>query len=237
MDEDWAISQLQQFIDMTGPSSRPYEGGWYRTAAGRDDILAAVGVVRAILDAATPDWQQAHLTHVDQEFGQMRDAALEARERLTRAKEISAHLDPPAPALSSDSLHPWVWEPAKDLWADGHHWSALHKASVSVDQHIQKLVDRSNVTGVALANEVLSDKDPEPGKSRLRVPYQGNDDTTDSVQRGLRALGQACFWLTRNPSSHIDSDMSESEALEHLAMLSLFARTVATCKVVEAEQT
>lgn len=231
MDNEWAIGQLQQFIDMTGQDVHGGPAGWYTTMAKRDDILACVGVVRSILDVAAPRWEQLHLVKSDQEFGQMRDAAIEARSALVLADEVAAHLDPPAPALSSDNLHPWVREPASPLWRDGHFRAAVQAAATGLDTRLQDLTGRRDVSATDLVNQCLSAGEPQPGKPKLRAPYQGNDDTTKSVQQGLLALGQACFLLVRNPNSHRLDDLPEQEALELMAMLSLFARTVETCTV------
>lgn len=239
MDNDWTIEQLQQFINMTGPSPvgrGGYVDGWYQTAADRDDILATLGVVRSILDDTTPGWERAHLVQSDKEFGQMRDAALEAQALLTRADEIAAHFDPPAPALSVDTLHPWVWEPAKPHWRSPHYRVAVREAATGVDLRLQDLVGRRDVSATDLVNQCLSGSGPQPGKPKLRVPDQVNDETTKSVQAGLLALGQACFLLLRNRATHSLADMSEPEALEHLAALSLFARTVQTCTVETASE-
>lgn len=238
MEIEWAIGQLGTFIDMTGPHPAGRDGyidTWYHTAAERDTILPTLGVVRQILNDITPGWEQVHLVHSEREFGQMRDAALEAQALLVRADEIAEYGGPPAPSLSVDTLHPWVWEPARPLWRDGHYRAAVQTAATGLDARLQDFSGRRDVSATDLVNQCLSTGASQPGKPKLRAPDQGNDDTTKSVQSGLLALGQACFMLTRNRVAHQLDDMAETEALEHLAMLSLFARTVGTCTVVTVD--
>jgi hypothetical protein len=74
-----------------------------------------------------------------------------------------------------------------------------------------------------------------PGKPRLRVPDQGNADTTSSLQQGVRALGEAVVLAVRNPVSHQVADFDEAQALEYLAVLSMFSRLVCECTVEQAE--
>lgn len=239
MDNEWAIEQLDAFVEMT--RSRNGSGKGYFTPQSfavtpRDQVIAQQSVVLRILDSDNPGWRDLHDVDAAYEFGQIRDAAISALEGLRREDEIAAHLDPPAPALSVETLHPWVWEPAKTHWRDPHYRVAVREAATGLDLRLQDFVERRDVSGKDLVNQCLGKGGPQPGKPKLRVPDQGNDDTTKSVQEGLLALGQACFLLTRNRVTHQLDDMSEAEALEHLAMLSLFARTVQTCTVETASE-
>lgn len=239
MDNEWAIGQLETFIDMT--RSRNGSGSGYFTSQSfpvtpRDQVIAQQSVAVRILDSCTPGWRDLHDVDAAYEFGQIRDAAISALAGLRREDEIAAHLDPPAPALSVDTLHPWVWEPAKPHWRNPHYRVAVREAATGLDLRLQDFVGRRDVSGKDLVNQCLGKSPPQSGKPKLRVPDQGNDDTTRSVQEGLLALGQACFSLTRNRVTHQRDDMSEVEALEHLAMLSLLARTVETCTVETADE-
>jgi hypothetical protein len=58
--------------------------------------------------------------------------------------------------------------------------------------------------------------------------------TTRSVQAGIRSLGQACYQLFRNPASHSTDGLSEQEAREQLAVMSIFARWIERCEVLRS---
>lgn len=238
MDNKWAIGELDTFVDLA--QSRNDSGNGFITnmsyaVTPRDQVVTQQAVVTRILDIFTPSWRDDHEDHPSYEFGKIRDAALAALSVLRREEEIAAHLDPPAPSLSSDNLHAWVWEPARPLWRDGHFRAAVQTAATGLDARLQDFTGRRDIFGKDLAAQCLSDDPPRPGRPRLRVPDQGHEQTTRSVQDGLRALGAACYQLARNPNSHRVDDLPEQEALELMAMLSLFARTVETCTVETVE--
>ncbi len=125
-----------------------------------------------------------------------------------------------------------IWEPARPLWRDNHRRSAIQTASTSLEAYLQDRVVRSDIGGRELVQQSFSDDEPILGRPRVRVPPQGTDGTTRSYQQGMRALGEACFAISRNLSSHGLGDVSEQEGLEQLAMLSLFVRILDTCTVI-----
>jgi hypothetical protein len=51
---------------------------------------------------------------------------------------------------------------------------------------------------------------------------------------GLRSYAPGVQMLIRNPTTHTAENMSEQEALERLAALSLLARWLDECELVEA---
>ena len=54
-----------------------------------------------------------------------------------------------------------------------------------------------------------------------------DSDTYKSVQRGAMAFAEGIFAGIRNPLSHeVDQELTEQEALEYLAALSVLARWV-----------
>lgn len=201
----------------------------------RVDVLNQWAVVNAILDRVHPRWRDEHKERDTYEFGQQRDAVIHAISMIEQADDMRAHMDSLAPMLSADHLHPWVWEPARALWRDGHYRAAIQTAGIGLDAELQDLARRRDVTGTRLVGQALSNDPPEPGKPRLRVPDQGNDETTRSAQNGLRDLGTAAMMLVRNVATHTLDDLSEHDALERMAVLSLFARQVNECELVEAQ--
>ncbi|MFX8778219.1 TIGR02391 family protein, partial [Acinetobacter baumannii] len=63
--------------------------------------------------------------------------------------------------------------------------------------------------------------------ARLRRMKNDGSDTYKSVQRGAMSFAEGVFAGIRNPLSHeVDQELSEQEALEYLAALSVLARWV-----------
>ncbi len=154
---------------------------------------------------------------------------------LLRQNEIEENLSSPAPQLRADLLHPWVWDPAKSLWEAHHYREAVQAASTSVNAHIQALTDRRDVFDSDLITQCFSTNDPEPGKPRLRWPRDPTDAEFKAMQNGLRALGQGAFMTIRNRATHDLDELTEHEALERLATLSLLCRWIEACTLVQAD--
>lgn len=132
-----------------------------------------------------------------------------------------------APGFSAAELHPWIWEGAKSLWQSGHYRGAVGGAIRKLNAETQNKVDRRDLSETKLFQESFSDKAAEPGKKRLRRMQPDGRDTYKSLQRGVMALAEGVFAGIRNPLSHeVDQELSEQEALEYLAALSVLARWV-----------
>nr|WP_230415303.1 TIGR02391 family protein [Micromonospora tarapacensis] len=140
--------------------------------------------------------------------------------------EWASRLAPDAPALPADRLHPWVWDAARTFWESQHYRASVHAAASAINAHLQQKVGRRDVADDKLVQEVFSDRPPEAGKARLRIPGDPNTPTVQSRQRGALQLGLGCFFAIRNPAAHETVEWTEQEALEQLAALSVFARLV-----------
>ena len=145
---------------------------------------------------------------------------------------------PVGPTLAANRLHPWVWNAAADLWDGGHHGQAVEDAFKSVERRTQVKVSDLNLTGKKLYAQSFSPKEPTAGMSRLRFPdidKAQQKDTWTSAHEGAMHLGMACAQGIRNLRAHPSGDITEQEALEQLAALSVLARWVDACKVVHAD--
>ena len=72
---------------------------------------------------------------------------------------------------------------------------------------------------------------------RLRFPKIKKDERPDdwtSAHEGAMHLGMGCAQGIRNRRAHSSDDITEQEALEQLAALSVLARWVDECEVVNA---
>jgi Protein of unknown function (Hypoth_ymh) len=135
-------------------------------------------------------------------------------------------LAPDAPSLPADRLHPWIWDAARTLWESQHYRAAVHRGASAINANLQDKLQRLDVADDKLVQEAFSDKPPEPGKPRLRVPGDPANQTTQSRQRGALYLGLGVFFAIRNPAAHETDEWAEQESLEQLATLSVLARLI-----------
>jgi len=92
---------------------------------------------------------------------------------------------------------------------------------------MQNKVGRRDLSETDLFKQSFSLDDPKPGNARLRRMKDDGSDTYRSVQRGAMNLAEGVFAGIRNPLSHeADQELSEQEALEYLAALSVLARWI-----------
>ncbi|MGW0019930.1 TIGR02391 family protein [Rhodococcus sp. NPDC003382] len=232
MNTEWAIEQLDDFIKATTVTyvpSPPGSAGFhsYKTAIPEDEIVKRAQVVEQILDRIVPTWRTDVQKKDRQKWSVHYEASIRAREALVRAEEVRENLGENAPELSAAELHPWIWEGAKSLWQSGHYREAVGGAIRKLNAETQNKVGRRDVSETDLFKQVFSTDEPKPGKSRLRRMKDDGSDTYKSVQRGVMTFAEGVFAGIRNPLSHeVDQELSEQEALEYLAALSVLARWV-----------
>ena len=112
------------------------------------------------------------------------------------------------------------------LWDDGHYGPAVHEATKAVELQTQLKVDRRNLDGKDLYAHAFSTKDPTLGEPRLRFPdidLAEQPKRWTSAHEGAMHLGMGCAQGIRNPQAHPFDDITEQEALEQLAALSVLA--------------
>ncbi|WP_411088822.1 TIGR02391 family protein [Streptomyces sp. 061-3] len=151
---------------------------------------------------------------------------------LTDMDEWATRLAPDVPSLPADQLHAWVWDAARTFWESAHYRAAVHAAATSINAHLQNKLGRRDLSDAKLVQEAFSDKAPEPGKPRLRIPGDQTDPGVQTRQRGALQLGQGAYFALRNPAAHETGDLAEQEALEQLATFSVVARLIDSCHVV-----
>jgi hypothetical protein len=94
---------------------------------------------------------------------------------------------------------------------------------------LQAKLERRDVSEGKLVQEAFSEKPPADGRPRLRYPAIEDEQTRDSMRQGVLDFGLGCFRAIRNPIGHLPNDeveLSEQEALERLAAVSLLARWI-----------
>ncbi|GAB3334584.1 TIGR02391 family protein [Micromonospora halotolerans] len=243
MNIDWCITELSAYIELADK----YESKAF-TARGdyvgdralkplADELREREPIIQRILNAVQPGLGKQQLIRRGA-YGlytsKGRDAAKYALGYLKRRAEVEANLRSPAPRMSADRLHPWVWQAARTLWETKHYREAVQAASTSLNAHLQELTGRRDVFDSDLITQCFSASDPEPGKPRLRWPGEPTDAEYKAMQSGLRALGQGAFMTIRNRATHDLEELGEHEALERLATLSLLCRWIERCSLVSA---
>lgn len=239
MNTEWALKELEKFIDQT--VMRNASGGGLITtrnvtAAPDAEVTKQAQVVEQILDRVIPEWSSRYNETRNNRWTGHREAAIRAREALLRKQELDENLGENAPELSAAQMHPWVWSGAKSLWQSGHYREAVEGAIKKLNAEIQNKVGRRDVSETDLFKQAFSLDAPRTGKARLRRMKDDGSDTYSSVQRGAMNLAEGVFAGIRNPLSHeAHQELSEQEALEYLAALSVLARWVDTAMVTRVE--
>jgi Protein of unknown function (Hypoth_ymh) len=200
------------------------------------ELRIAEPAVQIIMDVVDPDLRN----YVDpDEVGEERwrvrwwpakNAAIKALGLLTTGFEAKQRMQPDAPELAADRLHPWVWDAARPMWEAGSPPTAVLHAAQSVNARLQQKIGRSDVSEVQLCREAFTLDDPKLGQSRLRFPGDRKTDTWKTLQNGARDFGAGCFMAIRNPLAHDHQyPLRAQEALEQLAALSVLARWIECC--------
>ncbi|MGD0706602.1 MAG: TIGR02391 family protein, partial [Trebonia sp.] len=145
------------------------------------------------------------------------------------------HATGQAPGIVPESLHPWVWDAAGKLWDSGHRRPAVQAAATAINERLQDKLGRHDLADDKLLQEAFSTIPPEPGKPRLRIHGDLRNPTVASRQRGAPQFGVGCFWVIRNPATHVTSEWPPQEGLEQLAALSVLARLIDMCEVATHE--
>ena len=155
--------------------------------------------------------------------------------KLERQDDYGLVFGPVGPTLAASGFHPWVWDAVANLWDDGHYGPAVHEAAKAVELHTQLKVGRRDLSGKKLYSTAFAKDGPIPGGARLRFQHIDRSERPDawtSAHEGAQHLGMGCASGIRNPQAHPSENISEQEALEQLAALSVLARWVDECDVV-----
>lgn len=236
MNTEWAITELDKFIHATElvPHPSPNVIASF-PRGGVEEIAGQAHVVEKILNRVVPDWRNEVSEDKYHRWGEHREAAVRARAQLVREQEINDNLGENAPELFAAELHTWIWSGAKSLWQSWHYREAVEGAIKKLNAETQNKVGRRDLSETDLFKQSFSLDDPKLGKARLRRMKDDGSDTYRSVQRGAMNFAEGVFAGIRNPLSHeADQELSEQQALEYLATLSVLARWVDKSEVEAA---
>jgi len=239
MNVEWALGELDKFLQQT--VLHIVEDGFRSsevTAAPDETVVGQAAVVEKILDISTPDWRALlePTSTFQNKWRPLRNAVIRSREVLAREAELQINLGDNAPELSASDFHVWVWGGASSLWQSGHFAQAVDGAIKKLNAETQNKVGRRDVSEADLFKQVFSLDKAQQGKVRLRRMPPDDSRTYKSVQRGAMAFAEGIFAGIRNPLAHeAEHDLTEQQALEYLAALSVLARWVDEATVETAE--
>lgn len=187
--------------------------------------------MRPILRRLYPEWKSENPADEYDEFASERDASRRLLARLDSLDEVNTRLggEDISPRITASSLHHLIWGAADTQWGLGQRHEAVLAAAKAVNSQLQAKVKRRDVSESDLVKQAFSEKTPEPGRPRLRFSKIEDEKTRESVRAGVLEFGSGCFRAIRNPVGHLPNeevDMTEQEALERLAALSLLARFI-----------
>ncbi|WP_199434814.1 TIGR02391 family protein [Qaidamihabitans albus] len=140
------------------------------------------------------------------------------------------------PSVGAEAMHPAVWGAASRLWRDGHFREAVAGAAEAVVLMVKIRTKRNDVSETSLWQQTFSDKEPQPGQPRLRWPGDPHDRDVSTMNSGLRSFAPGVQMTIRNSAAHGVGELDDQSALERLATLSLLARWVDECDLVEAPE-
>lgn len=235
---NWAISKLDKFIGLSQPvgHGRGYSNP-YVTVGTNETLIKLWGIVEQILNRVTPDWQSRPELPGNSinDWSPMYNAALRAREILVAEEEIRMNLGDNYPELSVSDMHPWIWDGASSLWKSGHFREAVEAAIKKLNAETQNKIGSRKRSETKLFQEVFSANSPKYDSPRLQLAPDDGSDSSKSKQEGALMFAKGIFSAIRNPLAHeADIEMTEQQALEYLAALSILARWVDESEVVVA---
>lgn len=137
---------------------------------------------------------------------------------------IIESLKPDGPQLSAERLHPWVWGGALSLWSTGHYREAVGAAARRVNAEVQNKVGRRDISEATLFQSVFSTNPGSAREPRLRIIEDDGGATYRNLNRGAAMIAEGWYAAIRNPVAHDEGELSERDALEQLAALSVVAR-------------
>jgi hypothetical protein len=140
------------------------------------------------------------------------------------------------PTVDVALMHPAVWGQAARLCRDGHHRQTVSAAADGVVQLVKCRTGRNDIADTSQWQQAFSNNPPLPGQPRLRWPGDPADQTVKSMNDGLRQFAPDTQMTIRNPATHVSGEMTQQEAVERLSVLSLLARWVDQCDLIEVPE-
>ncbi len=228
-DPEAALEKLREFRDLQGQANRH---GWSDVSR---DLEGAINHLMPVVKEIARALDKAEVVALSSEPFEAVDATTRLIGRLERQEDFRQIFGPTGPTMAARQLHSWVWDAVATLWDDGHYEPAVHEAAKAVELRTQLKTDRRDLDGKDLYSKAFSLDAPQPGAPRLRFPDIHRAEQPrrwTSAHEGAMFLGMGCAQGIRNPQAHPSDGITEQEALEQLAALSVLARWVDRCQPV-----
>lgn len=237
----WAIGRLASFIDASqavhvASPSGVIGPGTYKTRSSDDEVVQQWAVVEQILARYLPDWQTRiqppdSFRRTGYRWRDQREAAVICLSIMKSEAEVQRHLGDASPTMSAAGFHSWIWEAARPAWDAGLFEDAVDAAARNLNSQLRAKVGRKDIGEADLVSQAFSDKPGDEANARLRLPLPPHvaTKTVVSFYGGIIGFGRGLFQAVRNPLAHEAPGamgLTEQEALESLATLSLFARWI-----------
>jgi uncharacterized protein (TIGR02391 family) len=137
------------------------------------------------------------------------------------------------PTTGVEAMHPLIWGAARALWNDGHFRQAVTAAAEALVVQVKARTGRHDMPETAVWQDAFSSNPPKPDEPRLRWPGDATHRDVQSMNEGLRRFAPGVQLTIRNSAAHGVDEMDAQDALERLGVLSLLARWVDRCELVE----
>ena len=237
-DPDFALEKLREFLKMLDEDAQALESGESPPSSAQRILLQPLieKIAREVDPGSAGSLGETWNTRA---LRWELNGAINTTIRLVgilKNRDIEERIfGPIGPTLAASGFHPWVWDAVANLWGDGHYEPAVHEAAKAVELHTQLKVGRRDLSGKKLYSTAFAKDGPIPGGARLRFRHIDGSERPDawtSAHEGAQHLGMGCAQGIRNPQAHPSENISEQEALEQLAALSVLARWVDECEAV-----
>lgn len=210
-------------------------GGWGGTLKAANELLDYKNDAK---DAELSKRLGTHLAHTakalagkDRRAGSSQRLASHAvHSTRSRGKTTAAPADqrgqaPVTARFQLTDLHPRILSACRMLFQDAYYEQAVFDACRALQEFVRYKTGRNDLDGADLMAKVLADEGP-----MLEVRDLGTE-TGRNVQAGYRFLAMGVMRAFRNPSAHEFQGISQTEAFEMIAAVSLIARAVDRARV------
>lgn len=222
----WMIERLQEHLAVMEAKDQEILAG---------EKLAGLPLTQRIIAKVTPE-TPLH-TDIDEGYWQW-DVEVAIRQTLNLLEhraEVQKYLGTDGPVMQVNQLHPVVWNAAKDLWRDEHYGQSVSRAATFLNAHIQDKSGRTDISDKNLMTQVFNPDPPKAGSPRLHWRGDVSDETLSSMREGLQKFAMGASQAIRNPAAHGTDEVPKQVALERLAALSVLARWIDECDLVEVK--
>lgn len=209
-----ATGEISDFIRLHAPAARPTN-------------------ISTTLRRLAPGVQPVRSTSARETRWRLRSGGVRELEELT-GLDLSGPVPEKALGYSLEKLHTEIRSACETLMKDRHYPEAVGRAMKALNRMVRQRTGRRRDDGTKMMHEVFKCESTNGKRLLLNaLDFEWQEDRQD----GFRFLMAGAQQGIANVDKHGELEIQgETEALEHLAMLSLFARLVERATVMEPEE-